>query len=306
MPDTDGFTDLEIRILPRQVEGYPIELTLNRELEYRRGFIAPSLVPWVEGDDPKADGERLFACLVADDRIKAAWAEVRGRAPQRRLRLRLDAAAPELHTVPWELLRDPGGDTVQDIGASAATPFSRYLAGQWQPGSPILKRPIRILVAVANPANLAEYGLAALDVALECAALADATHGLPVEVVPLPQPCTLPAIEAALKQGGHILHFVGHGSYSERTGAVLYLADDRNAVTLARAEEIAAMLALAARRRHVGHGGQAAARLPLELPDCHPQPGRRISRPGAPVGCGGRTGRPGHARPGVRGDRGRL
>jgi hypothetical protein len=50
-----------------------------------------------------------------------------------------------------------------DLAAAEATPFSRYIAGAWIPGSPILKRPIRILVAVANPSNLADFGLAAID-----------------------------------------------------------------------------------------------------------------------------------------------
>ncbi|HSR14750.1 MAG TPA: hypothetical protein VLL51_03315, partial [Gemmatimonadales bacterium] len=88
----------------------------------------------------------------------------RGRHPQRRTRLRIDPEVPELHTVPWELLRDPGyGGQVLDLAAATATPFSRYLEGPWTPGSLIRKRPIRILVAIASPQNLTEYHLTPID-----------------------------------------------------------------------------------------------------------------------------------------------
>ena len=48
----------------------------------------------------------------------------------RRVRLRLSAAAPELHAIPWELLRDTtAADEPQTLAATVATPFSRYIAG---------------------------------------------------------------------------------------------------------------------------------------------------------------------------------
>jgi CHAT domain-containing protein len=239
------YADLEIRILEQQDEGYPVEITLNNEQEFPRGVLTPDFLPWVPSASPADDGQRLFEWLFADDRLKTAWAEVRGRQPQRRIRLRIDASAPELHAIPWELLRDVGdGSAPQDLAAIEATPFSRYLAGRWQPGSPILKRPIKILVAIANPQNLADHNLTAIDVEAEWALLQEATAGLDVERVQLPQPCTLSALEAELKKGYHVLHFVGHGSYSEkREQAVLYLADGENQVELVSDADLAAMLA---------------------------------------------------------------
>jgi hypothetical protein len=244
MPQKPAYTDLEIRVLEAQAEGYPVEITLNSEQEFPRGYLKPDFLPWVPSASPDEDGERLFDWLFADDQLKTAWAEVRGGQPQRRIRLRLDATVPELHAIPWELLRDTSVSPSQDLAASMATPFSRYLAGTWQPGSPILKRPLKILVAIANPDNLSEYDLAAIDLDKEWSLLQTATEGLDVELVQLPQPCTLSALEEALKEGCHILHFIGHGSYSQRRQqAQLYLADANNQVALVSETEFAAMLA---------------------------------------------------------------
>jgi len=260
------FSDLEIRILKLEETGYPVEITLDSQQEFPRGYLDPGFLPWSPGSSAVKDGERLFDWLLADNRLKTAWAEVRGRRPQRRIRLRIDAEAPELHALPWELLRDAGGAIPQDLASSAATPFSRYLAGAWQPGGPILKRPIKVLVAIADPKGLAEHGLSTIDPAAEWAVLRQATAGLNVELVQYPRPsagfsletrdgdvvqvggqsrpCTLGGLEAELRQGYHILHIVAHGAYDDGRGeAYLYLADEDNQVQLVRDEELAAMLA---------------------------------------------------------------
>ena len=214
---------------------------MNHELEYRRGFVEPGLVPWLEGEDPQSDGERLFGLLMKDDRVKAAWAEVRGRAPQRRLRLRLDGDAPELHAIPWELIRDPGSDAAHDIAASVRphSPATLPASGsQAAPSSGDRSKSSscwRILPILQNAA----WRPWAPE---RIAALVASTQGLEVQLIRLPEPCTLPAIEAAVKQGCHIVHFIGHGSYDERNGAVLYLADTSNSVTPAHSDKLAAML----------------------------------------------------------------
>lgn len=238
--------DLEIRILAREVQGYPVEITLNNEQEFPRGYLNPAFLPWVPTASPAADGECLFQWLLGDVRLKTAWAEVRGRCPERRVRLRIDDSAPELHALPWELLRDPDdGRIPQDLAASVATPFSRYLAGKWQPGSPILQRPIKILVAIANPENLKDQNLESLKEEEEWGTLQNATSGLEnVKMDLLPKPCTLPALEAKLREGYHVLHFIGHGSYSgEDKKAVLYMADQNNQTKLEHDTDVAEMLA---------------------------------------------------------------
>ncbi len=242
MHPTKHYADLEIRILGVQDGVYPVEMTLDGEQEYGPGKLSAALPPGLPSADPTGDGERLSAWLFADAGLRAAWCEIRGRHPQRRVRLRIDEAAPELHALPWELLRDVDGEKVQ-VAAAEATPFSRYIAGKWRPGAAILKRPVRVLVAIANPEGLDAYGLQPVNVEAEIAELQQATEGLDLELTFVEQPCTLAAIERALKDGHHVLHYFGHGAFDpEGQSAALFLADDDGNLALAVDEDIAAML----------------------------------------------------------------
>jgi hypothetical protein len=129
LPPSD-LADLEIRILQRQDAGYPVEITLAGQQEFPRGYLAADILPWASSGDPVADGQQLLDKLLADAALRNAWAEARGQASKRRIRLRLDATAAELHTLPWELLLE--GSAAQlgapiMLSAQTDTPFSRYL-----------------------------------------------------------------------------------------------------------------------------------------------------------------------------------
>lgn len=241
------YANLEIRILKREADGYPIELTLNGEQQFERGYLDPTFLPWIATADPAADGERLFIWLLANEQVKRGWATICGQHPQRRIRLRIDTSAPELHTMPWELLRDSRSGTLpQDLAAATATPFSRYWAGEWQPEQPIRQHTLRGLVAIASPANLATaYNLPAIDVEAEWQSLRQSTVEQPgIEWVILPQPCTLAALESELQKGYQVLHLISHGRYLNTAGqAVLYLANPANQVEPTIDEQFAQMLA---------------------------------------------------------------
>jgi hypothetical protein len=254
------YADLEVRILKKDTNGYPVEITFNGELEFPRGVLSPVLPVLTAGVASGQDGVMLFQWLFSDDALKTAWANARGQRPQRRIRLRIDEGAPELHQIPWEILRDIGeGGVPLDLAALEATPFSRYIAGSWVPGSPILKRPIRVLVAVASPSNLADYGLSAIDPDAEFKLLQDAVAGnSKIELVKLEGPCTLEAIDVALRKGIHILHFVGHGKYVDGT-SVLFLCDAQGKALAVKDTDIAAMLG----RQLVDAGAQADDKLRL-------------------------------------------
>lgn len=240
------YANLEIRILKQEADGYPIELTLNGEQQFERGYLDPAFLPWIATADPAADGERLFNWLLANEQVKRGWAMICGQHQQRRIRLRIDTSAPELHAMPWELLRDSSSALPQDLAAATATPFSRYWAGEWQPEQPIRQHALRGLVAIANPANLTTaYNLPAIEVEAEWQALRQSTSEQPgLEWVLLPQPCTLAAIESELQKGYQVLHLISHGRYRNATGqAVLYLANHANQVELATDQQFAQMLA---------------------------------------------------------------
>lgn len=232
--------DLEIHVLPRSGDAYPVDLTLNGEHVWR-GRMAAAVTAWAASGDPDADGRRLFAALFTDPDLRSGWAEARGLARERRIRLWLDVDEPALHTLPWELLRD---ETLL-LAANARTPFSRYLPGRREWGAAALERPLRMLAVIANPADLAEYALAPLDVAAErdrlAAALGD-TAALHLDV--LEPPVTLSRLEARLRAHlYHILHYVGHGAFNaRREQAALYMQDAAGATALARDAALAGML----------------------------------------------------------------
>ena len=87
-----AFADLEIRLLRRWPDGYPVEITLSGQQEFPRGYLSADILPW-SAADPGTDGQRLFDRLMADAQVRSAWAEARGQAPRRRIRLRIDADA---------------------------------------------------------------------------------------------------------------------------------------------------------------------------------------------------------------------
>ncbi|CAG0933287.1 hypothetical protein TFLX_02977 [Thermoflexales bacterium] len=229
--------DCELRILDSIAHTYRVELTLNGEQHFS-GALSAELAAWSVTGDPAADGQALFNLLLADGELLKAWGEARGRSKRRRLRLRIDP--PELHAWPWELLRD-GAEL---IAADADTPFSRYLAVGKEWGRAVADRPMRVLAVISNPIDLgAKYDLPAADVELEEQTLREALlphtqtpslvpgEGLGVRLTFLSPPITLDRLEAELRSGYHVLHFIGHGGFNARQQqAALYFENpDRTA-----------------------------------------------------------------------------
>ena len=247
MTQEPSYVQVEIRILKADAKGYPVEMTVDGAQQFQGGYLDAGQLPWSSGASAVEDGERLFGWLFNDDRLQRAWSQIRGQSGQRRVRLRIDADAPELHAIPWELLRDPHPEPApQTLAADAETPFSRYLAGQWEPGQAISERPIKLLVAIASPNGLEDYGLSEIEVAQEQAIIQEALAEIgddQLEVTFLDDVVSLPRLAAKLKRGIHLLHLVAHGTFSKRRKtASLYLADDDNDVRLVQADEFAEML----------------------------------------------------------------
>lgn len=258
---TPAYTDLLIRLLKREEQGYPVELTLDSQLQFRRGYLSPDILQWTPGSLDAAAGRSLFELLTGDAQVANSWAMLRGSAPRRRIRLSIDEDAAELNPLPWELLYDPGAtddSSGVNLASADATPFSRYIPGAQKLGQPVSADRLKILVAIANPAGLERLGVQPVDVEAEWAALQSAMAGLNVELRPTRQPCTLDAIEDGLREGAHVLHIVAHGMYS-RSGqrAVIVLAGLNNQPRLVDGGQQAQMLANYLR----DGGGSAGLRL---------------------------------------------
>ena len=246
----DPFLDIEIRIEKHEVAGYPIEITVGGEQVFD-GWMAADAVSRVSSLAPTEDGQRLLRSLFADAALLSAWAEARGRSVRRRIRLRIAPDAPELHAAPWELLQD--GNVM--FAADADTPFSRYLPTEVPWGTAIETRPIRMLVAVSAPDDVDRYNLSPVDVAeeqdvLRRALMEDRSAGIHLDF--LDAPMTLERLESALRQGYHVLHFVGHGVYSAQAQqAALFMQDDDGRIRRVLDDDLAGMLARQGVQPHV-------------------------------------------------------
>jgi hypothetical protein len=229
---------LEIRLLDRTEAGYPIEMTLTNTQQVFRGQLAASVLPWTATGDARAAGQRLFTALFTSADLIKGWGVAQGKSKQMRLRLRIDPL--ELHALPWELLCDE----IDLLAADADTPFSRYLAVSRAWGTAIDERPIRVLAVISNPIDLKDRypDLASADIEAETQAL-QAAVGSAAQLDFLVAPVTLERLETELRNKYHILHFIGHGAFSEnKKQAALLMQDADGKARLVRDVDFAGML----------------------------------------------------------------
>jgi hypothetical protein len=180
---------------------------------------------------PQKYGAALTRMLFADPRMPTALVKAQQRALgasiSLRLRLRLDAHDPAIHSVRWETLHDPTSPTPTFLCTSAHLLFSRYLASA--DANPVYIGPqtaLTALVAIAAPTNLPEYGLAAINREQEAAAIRLALPGIAPTVL---ERTSLTSLMTALLTGPTILYLVCHGTI--RNGeAYLCLEDDAGQV----------------------------------------------------------------------------
>lgn len=178
--------------------------------------------------DPVAYGSKLFAALLPAETdllsgYREALAVARSQDKLLRLRLQVAATAPgELHRLRWELLHDPKKSITWSCSREIA--FSRCPAVPEPEGEPVTEKP-RLLVAIAEPSDLAEYqlpasGRAAAEAALK-GALAPLQGSMSWKV--LSGPITAARLSETLVSGGfHALHLQAHGQlHGERASLVL-------------------------------------------------------------------------------------
>ena len=236
---------LDIRITRGPDLGYEVELRLG-EREFPAGALGREIMASVAEAGADEAGARLFAAFCSDERVRMAWNLAAALAPRRRIRLRIDDDAPELHTLPWEALRDTSPAAAdREPAADRDTPFSRLVPWSLALPPALSERPVRVLSAVAAPAARDIYRLPPIERADEIHGIADAMALAPpglVEHTPLAGPCTLAALEAALERGYHVLHLVAHG-VARRDGELsLFLEKDDGSVDRVDGSSFAAML----------------------------------------------------------------
>ncbi|WP_434419690.1 CHAT domain-containing protein [Nannocystis pusilla] len=222
--------------------GLVVEMRLEGR-EFAAGALDPAALAAVAEVGPDEQGARLLAAF--DAAAREAWRLAAALAPRRRICLRIDDDAPELHALPWEALRDTSAAATARVpAADRDTPFSRQVPWAWALPEPVAARPLRVLSAVAAPDGLDAYGLPPIDRPGEEACLAAAMAAAPAGLVAhttLAGRCSLVALEAALEGGCDVLHLVAHGVLREGEVA-LFLERPEGGIERASGASFTAML----------------------------------------------------------------
>lgn len=231
-----GYADLEVGLHHRTERTWSVELRFTQpRSEAEDRFTSESAD--VRFDlarlkervyDPDAYGRILTESLFVPD-VKEMFGRARmlaqGGDQSLRIRLLIGPSAPELHGVRWETLRDPadGSALLRDENIL----FSRYLSSRdWRPVGLHPKSELRVLVAIANPSNLAEYEregrrLPPIDVAMELERVTRAVKGIPATALASRGKATLTALIDQLREGHDILYLVCHGYHIHGESQIL-------------------------------------------------------------------------------------
>ena len=222
--------DLEIDLRRAAENAYGVSMRLSQprsEAESRVGpagdrsitFDLPALQ--AAGVDPDVYGRLLSRALFANPEVLAGFQQARATAQAMqvplRIRLLIVSDAPELHSLYWETLRDPE-DRDSTLFTGEDVLFSRFISSGDL--NPVTLRPrgnLKALAAVANPSDLADYGLAPVDAQAELSRARLGLGDLPVTslVADGRQFCTLESILETLRDGSDILYLVAHGIFAK-------------------------------------------------------------------------------------------
>lgn len=278
---------LRVRGWDEDAGAYPVEAELDDGSSFAGGELRLDREALLAAElDPEKYGLDLFYALFSGP-IRRAYDKATGRAEAQtegrlRVRLRIDGAAAELHALPWERLYHVHRGQPVPLATSALTPFSRYVGLETPEPQPVTARPLRFLVAIANPLNLGEdLGLSPIQVEDEVEnlrqALGDLRRGGQVQVTLMPGRSGLSSplreqledegyrIEEGvtsldhilrLLPGCHVFHFLGHGHFRPRGAhgegvAALYLEREDGRWEVVKDDDLVTALAAAAPLPHL-------------------------------------------------------
>lgn len=173
-------------------------------------------------------GSRLFDALFTGDVLvclRTSQARV-GKEGGLRINLRLPNA-PELGTLPWEMLYDTTHKHF--LALSETSSINRYLPLPLADESLAVEPPLRILALLSSPTDYQPQ----LDVEKEWEQIGKAISPITeqgVAALERLEQATWPQLQSYLRQSAvHILHFIGHGFYDHRSenGGLLFEDEDK-------------------------------------------------------------------------------
>ncbi len=223
-----GYAELEISLHRREAGAYAIDFRFNQpdsDADIRLGqdeltqatIDLEALLALTHS--PEKYGEKLTQDFFAEPGVLAAFTQAIASAQSidkpLRLRLSIGPSALELHSIRWETLRNPLDNT--PLCTNENILFSRYLSSlDWRPVRLRPKDDLSALVLVANPSDLHEYNLAAVDVEGEVERSRAGLGSIKVSLIPEPgegDPATLDNLILQLRDKEFdILYLVAHGA----------------------------------------------------------------------------------------------
>ncbi|MFQ6016400.1 MAG: tetratricopeptide repeat protein, partial [Anaerolineae bacterium] len=229
----EEYEDFEIRIGEGYEGEYPVEVD-SPAGETSATFVLPfdereldNILERTQFFDTDQDflkevGGKLYRALFTGS-VQALYAQSLGMVGEERgLRLRLRLAPPELSVLPWEFLYDQ--ERQEFIALSPQKPLTRYIACPERILPLQTRPPLRILVVTACPPDLP-----ALDIDKEKRLLQEALGSLierkAVQIEFL-EKATMSQVVDKVREGYHVLHFIGHGILEEESGKGYLIFED--------------------------------------------------------------------------------
>lgn len=227
---------LEIGIYTRDTKRYSAELRFSSPGNETEVRTICNLPVFFDRDrfrafelDDKAYGALLSESLFADSEFRTVFAEACASSQQSEMAVRMSLligpGALELHDLRWELLQHP--ITHECLATNQNILFSRYLTSyDWRKVSSSSRRNLKALVFIANPIDLEEYELTAVNVEGELERSKEGLTGFSIETIASPGMATLACLLERLRGGFDILYIVCHGTLNNGQG-FLWLENDQ-------------------------------------------------------------------------------
>jgi formylglycine-generating enzyme required for sulfatase activity len=212
--------------------------------EVRRSGRAPQrhVSPAATRKPAQLVGDLLFNSLFTGP-VRALFDQslglMHGRQCGLRIKLHIDPEDPslaQLASLPWEFLYRE--ENREFLNLSLYTPIVRYLDVQ-RPYSPLpLEPPLRILVVISNPDDYPK-----LDLHIERARIEASWATQEAVQVDFLDEATIEALQDRLREPYHVLHFMGHGDFDERSGeGVIVMKDEDGCGAMVSGEKLGTLL----------------------------------------------------------------
>ncbi|HYL98900.1 MAG TPA: tetratricopeptide repeat protein [Blastocatellia bacterium] len=236
---TDAITILDFHIKPKTHNHYSVEVyprdkaqpLASAEFEYPLDYMTEFQLNELDFDarEPekrlerlKSRGKKLYEKLFAPD-VERIWNERKDASQFLVLCLRIAREAEGLEALPWETLYDPAEE--EFIAAGAKTGMSRLpLDIEPQDGLPAIAPPLKMLALVSSPLDLQDNERLQIEreqeILLQAVNSPTARGRLSLE---LEDEAKLDILENDLEAGYQILHYSGHGFFSDKEGGGLLL-----------------------------------------------------------------------------------